>query len=444
LTATSSGAPRLGRRIRPLATAPIRIVHLGLGAFHRAHQAFYTDRVDAEREWGIAAFTGRRPDLALRLAAQDGLYTLIERADAGDSFSTISSIVEAVDGTDLARFAQLVAAPTTSIVTLTVTEAAYRAPAGSITSVPGRLVFALNARRRADGGLIALVPCDNLADNAGVLRAAVTDIAATLDPGLARWITEHVSFVGTSVDRITPATTQRDISLVERECGYRDEAPVVTEPFHDWVLSGDFPAGRPAWETAGALFVADIRPYETRKLRFLNGAHSLLAYVGQLRGYTTVAEAIADDECRSDVDAFWDLAQSQLDEPALRLDEYRQELMHRFANRSIGHQLRQIAVDGSIKLRNRVVPVVQAAGADGGVPALRIIAAWIEYLSTLGQVGTAIDPAAPEINDALALSGLVQSRALLTLLEPTWSANDELTTAVHALRRTLNRGRNTS
>jgi fructuronate reductase len=450
--------PRLNRRTRSAPPAPVRIVHLGLGAFHRAHQAFYTDRVDEERNWGIAAFTGRRPEMAASLARQEGLYTLIERSGSGDEFSTIESIVEATDGTDLARLAELVAAPTTAIITLTVTEAGYRVRGGeldldedvqadletlatsmqqpaALRTVPGRLVFALDARRRADGGPLAVVPCDNLADNAAAIRAALIGFATRVNPVLAAWIEDQVSFVGTCVDRITPATTAADIAEVSERRGYLDDAPVVTEPFHEWVLSGEFPAGRPAWERAGALFVDDVQPYERRKLWFLNGAHSLMAYFGQLRGLHTVDQAIADAECRQAVVDFWDLAQAQFGTGGLDLAQYRGQLLQRFANDRISHQLTQIAKDGSIKLRNRIVAIVDATPIPDATPALRVLAAWIDYLAGLPEVTPSHDPAAAEITAALAFDPHAQTDALLTLLEPAWGSNNDLRAAVHALRQ---------
>jgi fructuronate reductase len=304
--------PQLNRTLRPLPKAPVRIVHLGLGAFHRSHQAWYTQQASDAAEWGIAAFTGRRPDAAVGLAEQDGLYTLVERADTGDSFSVLGSIVEAMDGADLQRLTDLVAAPETALVTLTITEAVYglgadgtldiTAPdvvsdltllgSGGRPATPlGRLVLALAARQESGSGPIAVVCCDNLSNNGSVARQAVAGLAGAWDAGLAAWIDTNVSFVSTSVDRITPRTTEQDIADVQEACGYRDNSPVVAEPFSSWVLSGDFPAGRPRWEDAGALFVEDIEPYENRKLWLLNGAHSLLAYAGQLRGHSTVAEA---------------------------------------------------------------------------------------------------------------------------------------------------------
>ena len=315
-TAPSTDLPQLSRTLRPSAKAPVRIVHLGLGAFHRSHQAWHTHQSADAADWGIAAFTGRRPDAAVALAEQDGLFTVVERADGGDSFTVVGSIVEAVDGADVQRLAELIAAPATAVVTLTITEAAYRlgtdgqldrtasdvvadlallaSGAGNPTTPLGRLVLALAARRAAGAERLAVVCCDNLSNNGTVAHNAVVGMAGAWDAGLAEWIDANISFVSTSVDRITPRTTDADLAAVEAACGYHDNSPVVAEPFSNWVLSGDFPAGRPRWEDAGAVFVADIEPYENRKLWLLNGAHSLLAYAGQLRGHTTVAQALAD------------------------------------------------------------------------------------------------------------------------------------------------------
>ncbi|MCE3244959.1 MAG: mannitol dehydrogenase family protein, partial [Arthrobacter sp.] len=336
--------PRLNRSLRPAAKAPVRIVHLGLGAFHRSHQAWYTHQAGDAADWGIASFTGRRPDAALALAEQDGLYTLVERADDGDSFTVVGSIVEAVDGADVRRLAELLAAPATAIVTLTITEAAYRLGAdgqldrtaadvvadlallesgsGTPTTPLGRLVLALAARRAAGTGPLAVVCCDNLSNNGTVAHNAVVGMAGAWDQGLAEWIDATISFVSTSVDRITPRTTEADIAAVEAGCGYRDTSPVVAEPFSNWVLSGDFPAGRPRWEDAGAVFVADIEPYENRKLWLLNGAHSLLAYAGQLRGHSTVAQALADPLCLQAIEKFWDEAEANLTGTDLQIPAY--------------------------------------------------------------------------------------------------------------------------
>ncbi|CAN7192186.1 mannitol dehydrogenase family protein [Arthrobacter sp. LjRoot78] len=435
--------PRLNRRLRPSAKAPVRIVHLGLGAFHRSHQAWYTHQAGDAADWGIAAFTGRRPDAALALAEQDGLYTVVERADGGDTFAVVSSIVEAVDGANVQRLAELIAAPATALVTLTITEAAYRLGAdghldakapdvvadlsllagnGFPTTPLGRLVLALAARRAAGAGPLAVVCCDNLSNNGTVAHNAVVGMAGAWDAGLADWIDANISFVSTSVDRITPRITDADVAAVQAACGYRDTSPVVAEPFANWVLSGEFPAGRPRWEDAGAVFVADIEPYENRKLWLLNGAHSLLAYAGQLRGHTTVAQALADPLCLQAVEKFWDEAEANLSGPGgnaagLQIPEYRAALLARFSNARIEHHLAQIAMDGSTKLRMRAVPVLQAeraAGRSGAAAALMIVA-WMDYSAAAAAFQ---DPLAGAVAAANLLGGTERIRALLNIVDP--------------------------
>lgn len=431
--------PRLNRTVRPAAKPPVRIVHLGLGAFHRSHQAWYTQHAGDSADWGIAAFTGRRPDAAAVLAEQDGLFTAVERSSTGDSFEVIGSIVEAVDGADVGRLAELVAAPSTAIVTLTITEAAYGAgasrAAGEATPL-ARLVTALAARREAGTGPIAVVSCDNLAHNGAVARQAIDDLARTRGAGLAEWITDTVSFVSTSVDRITPRTTTADVAVVADACGYRDEAAVVTEPFRNWILSGDFPAGRPQWEDAGAEFVEDIEPYENRKLWLLNGAHSILAYAGLVRGHSTVAEALADDVCRDAVEAFWDEAARHLVGEDLGIPEYREALLERFGNARIAHHLSQIAMDGTTKLRMRALPVFSAERAAGrsGDGAARMIAAWAAYVSSTKEFQ---DPQAAEIRQAKTLDGEHRTAALVALLSPALADDPTAVTQVHWLQDSL-------
>lgn len=422
----------LSRAATGIATPPIRIVHLGLGAFHRAHQAWYTDAVDTGREWGIAAFTGRRADAAEALDAQDGLYTLIVRGGERDEAAVVGSIADAVDGADVARLVEVLAAPTTALVTITITEAGYRLTAeghldtadpvvahdlaalrggGEPTSTLGRLLAGLQARR-ASGAPIALVPCDNIPGNAAFLRTGLLELAEHAGHGLADWVADNVSVVSTSVDRITPRAVPDDLVTARELTGWDDRAPVVTEPFHDWVLEGDFPQGRPAWEQAGARFVADVTPWENRKLWLLNGAHSLLAYLGIGRGHALVAEALNDPSCREAVQRFWDEARSVLADESLQLDAYCAALLDRFANPRIRHELAQIAVDGVTKLRLRVVPVALALrAANAPAPACATgIAAWIDRVR-------AGDAGADSRSDAVA-AARGDVRALLTLLSP--------------------------
>lgn len=445
--------------------APVRIVHIGLGAFHRAHQAWYTDQVDQKREWGIASFTGRSPNVAELLSAQDGLYTLIERSGKGDQDQVIQSIVAAHDGADLETLCGLVAAPTTAIVTITVTEAAYYvgadltldltaktvaadiaklrgsrnedkafAPAGpSLESMAARLVVALDARRNAGSGAIAVVSCDNLSANGTAARNAIVGTAAAVDSELAGWIEENVSFVSTSVDRITPRTTKADIARVAEETGFADNAPVVTEPFRSWVFSGAFPAGRPKWEDAGAIFVDDIEPFERRKLWLLNGAHSLLAYAGQLRGHGTVAEAMADPACARWVEDLWNEAQQHLTKPELHIREYRAALLERFSNARIAHHLAQIAMDGTNKLRMRAVPILRAQRAAGrdGTGAARAIAAWLEFVKGAAKIEDAF---ADRIRDGLSKPANQRTAGLVSLLDENFGSDASILKLIDSLR----------
>jgi len=387
---------------------PVRMVHLGLGAFHRAHQAWYTAHAGNAREWGIVAFTGRSAVMAEVLSRQDGLYTVIERGSAADRHEIVTCLAEARDGASISRLVKPFTSPDVALVTITVTEAGYRLRADgspdtsdealvrdlatlheaassgaelgmlSLTTMLGRLLAGLEARRRASGPGIAVVPCDNLPANGPLMSRGTIQAAEIVSPGLAEWITQNVSFVSTSVDRITPRTTAADAQRLNAQQEWTDAAPVVTEPFRDWVLSGSFPVGRPAWEDAGARFVDDIEPWERRKLWLLNGAHTLLSFGGLLRGHETIAQAIADPVLSAKVEEFWDEASAQL--PAgLAVVSYRAALLERFRNPRIEHRLAQIAEHGTRKLSVRIVPVAEAQLRAGRLPgaAAFAVACWI-------------------------------------------------------------------
>ena len=389
---------KLNRSNHGSSTPEVRIVHLGLGAFFRAHQAWYTAHAKDGGEWGIAAFTGRRPEASMVLEEQDGLYTLITRGANGEAFEVIDNLVETHPGSDLAALVRLLSSEQVALVTLTITEAGYgidadglvngiehlilKLRAGEPETALGRLAHALNERRKTIGVGLALVPCDNVPANGALLRGAMEQLFSAFGVEALHWLRNQVTFVSTSIDRITPKTTDEDIAAVAKMCGYGDMSPVVTEPFRDWVLQGDFPLGRPNWESAGAKFVTEIEPFENRKLWFLNGAHSLLAYLGQLRGHSTVASAIADESCRLAVTEFWEEAERTLNNPELRIGDYRQALLERFENPRIAHQLAQIAIDGSTKLRLRVVPTALAELERGNEAsgASLPMAAWIAFL----------------------------------------------------------------
>jgi fructuronate reductase len=405
VSGAGNGRPRLSRTAPG---PPIRIVHLGLGAFHRAHQAWYTAHAHDAAEWGIAAFTGRRPDAAEVLAEQDGLYTLIERGPEGDRDEVVASLVEAVDGADTARVVELFRDPELAVVTLTVTEAGYRldgdgrpdradeeltadlaalrtairsgGPLEALapTTTLGRLLTGLESRRLARGGPLAIVPCDNLPRNGPFVGRGVAAAAREVGDDLAGFVADSVAFVSTSVDRITPRVTEADVDAFNARAAWQDRAPVITEPFADWVLSGRFPAGRPAWEDAGARFVDDIEPWERRKLWLLNGAHTLLALAGPPLGHETVAAAIGDPALRAAVAAFWEEAVRHLP-AALETTAYRDALLARFDNARIEHRLDQIAQDSERKLALRIVPVAEAELSAGRTASgcAFVLAAWL-------------------------------------------------------------------
>ena len=359
----------LTRAATSLPVVPVGIVHLGVGVFHRAHQAWYTDQVDTDRRWGIAGFTGRRPDVADLLTRQEGLYTLIERGER-DRAQIIGALSSVTDGTNTDALTAAIAAPSTKVVTLTISEAGYTA-----TGVPGRLLAALDARRHADAGPIAIVPCDNL-PHVGTHLSELLHVMA--DGPLAAWLAESASFVNTSVDRITPSTTATDPETAALLSGFDDNAPVVTEPFHNWILSGSFPGDRPEWQNAGAQFVDDIVPFEQRKLWLLNAGHSTLSYLGFNFGLQTVAEAIENEYCRTAVENLWAEASRHLPDD-VDVAGYCAQLIERWRNPRIAHPLGKIAQGGLEKLRVRVVPVAlleRAAGRDAAACAATI-AAWM-------------------------------------------------------------------
>lgn len=450
-------ASRTGLRSDP---APVRIAHLGLGAFHRAHQAWYTSVASDAQEWGIAAFTGRSPVAADELRAQDGLYSLVVRSAESDDVGIVGSISEAVDGARVDRLIAAIAAPATALVTLTITEAGYaltadgepdlaapsvvadvdwlrrnlRATRFDLSDAPrtalARLLVGVEARRRAGGGDLAIVSCDNLPENGGLTRAAMLSLARLAGAGdTFDHLVGHVTFVSTSIDRITPRTTKGDAAAVASATGWRDASPVVTEPFHDWVLSGEFRGGRPDWGAGGARFVDDIDPFERRKLWLLNGAHTLMAYAGSARGHLTVAEAIGDSAVREWVDEFWSEAVAHLPVADLDLDAYRAALRDRFDNARIQHRLDQIGQDGTTKLRVRIVPVLKAelsAGRDGAA-SIRALGAWVAAARG-GVLPT--DRADAALADAAALRGERAVAALLGLLDDEVSADPAVITAV--------------
>lgn len=414
--ATLAGAARAARRpgFDPRRLG-IGMVHLGCGAFHRAHQAMHTQAAieAAGGDWGVASVSLRGEDVPRSLAPQDGLFSVLVRGVGAPSM-TVNGTLRAVIGP--ARLADAVAAiarPATRIVSLTITEKGYcrdaatgaldedhpdiRADleaAGVPRSAPGLVVAGLAARRAAGGRGLAVLSCDNLPENGAAMRRIVTRLAALRDPALAEWIDTQVDFPSGMVDRIVPATTEADRDEASALLGLRDEACVVTEPFSQWVIEDRFRAGRPAWEGGGATLVRDVAPFERMKLRLLNGSHSTLAYLGYLAGHATVAETIAAPGFAALVERLWDEASPTLALPAgTDLAAYRGATLARFANMSLRHRTWQIAMDGTQKLPQRLLATIRdnlAAARPIDFAALGV-AAWMRYVRGLDERGGPID-----------------------------------------------------
>lgn len=393
------------------------IVHLGVGAFHRAHQAVYCDDVlnDGAMEWGIAGVSLRSPAMRDALEPQGRLYTLCTRSGAGDTFRVIGSLRELVVAPeDPARVLSLLTAPATRIVTLTVTEKGYcHDPASgdlsiahadiahdlenpeSPRSVPGFLVEAIR-RRRADGlSAFTVLSCDNLPSNGRTAKRILHQYAAERDPDLAAYVEAELACPSTMVDRIVPSTTDDDRSAVAAGLGLVDVWPVMAEPFCQWVIEDNFPAGRPHWDRYGAQFVQEVEPYELMKLRLLNGSHSTIAYLGYLAGHETVSDAMADKTLTALVRRLMDKETTPTLPalPEIDLDAYKDALLDRFANPALHHRTWQIAMDGSQKLPQRLLGTIRdrlAQKASYPVACLAV-AAWIRYTSGRDETGKPID-----------------------------------------------------
>lgn len=408
------------------------IVHIGLGAFHRAHQAVFTDEAlkaevgNSEGNWGIVGVSLRSVDIVNDLNAQDGLYSVISRSGAGDSARVIGSIVKGLSGSDRsAEILDLLADPATKIVTITVTEKAYgldpvsggldrahsaiaadlanpQAPVGVI----GYLVEGLARRHVAGLPPFTVLSCDNLPTNGRIVRRLVIEMAGDRDPALANWITEKGAFPSSMVDRIVPAATDETRARAENLIGAEDRLALETEPFMQWVIEDHFTCGRPQWEAAGALLVEDVEPYEKMKLRLLNGSHSLIAYLGQLKGLSYVRDVMAVPEYRALVRRHMEEAVTVLDPvPGIDLGRYMDQLIERFENPTIAHKTAQIAMDGTQKLPQRIFAgAVEALGGGGDASsAAYVTAVWMAFAKT----ATAIDdPRAAEIKAAAETSAL--------------------------------------
>ncbi len=414
----------------------VGIVHLGLGAFHRAHQAVYTEDAIAANggDWGISAVSLKTPTARDQLAAQDGLYSVRTvsrageawRAESNDTWRVVGSVREVLFAPEqMSEVIARIARAETKIITLTVTEKGYcanvathesqREPlwdhadirhdlahADAPSSVLGVLAAGLHERFRKRGAPLTIMCCDNLPENGAVLQSLLQQFVMRLHPQILPWLRENVRFPSSMVDRIVPATRAEDRVDAARVLGCEDEGVVRAEPFGQRVIEDNFATERPAWEQVGAQIVTDVRPFEKMKLRLLNGSHSLMAYLGHVAGFETIAETISDPAFERLVNAWMFEAEATL-EPILGVDfaAYRRQLIERFGNSANGHRCAQIATDGSHKIPQRWIAVANERLAKGlDVNALTLaVAGWVRYVygkDELDQPITISDPLAAE------------------------------------------------
>jgi fructuronate reductase len=489
-TPAADGLPRLGRaalRGLPAECRPAcdpealrtRIVHFGLGAFHRAHQAAWTEQAAARsgEPWGITAVAPRSPGTVRALHGQDLLYSLTERRPGGAATRVIGALTGAVVMTDDdAGIDALLTDPEVTVVTLTITEKGYhRTPGGTPrggvldlaspavaedlararggagaplpATVIGRLAAGLAARMRTGAAPVTVVSCDNMMDNGAVLRAAVREFVAASGMPDRQAVLDRmgtaVAFPSTVVDRIVPATTEADLDCAAGALGLRDAAAVTAEPYRSWVLEDAFAASRPRWELDGALFVPDAAPYQLTKLRLLNGSHSALAYLGLAAACVTVADALETDWGAGLVRGLCAEIAPTLPPGGPDPAGYAAELVTRFRNPAMDHRLRQIATDGSLKLPERWLPALRTLRTAGApTPLLELaLAGWVHTTHPDRQ---AADPAAEALADCWRTSqnpsGTIRG-LLATLGAPDLADDTALTSAVAARLPALSAGR---
>ncbi len=441
-----SNLPRPPRKV-PSPSAPPRpdvgIVHLGLGAFFRAHGAIYIQEAMAASggAWGIVGVSLRSPEIRDGLKPQDCVYTAVEQGPEGNSVQTIDAVRDVlVAREDPEAVLAAMSAPEVRIVSLTVTEKGYcHDPAtGRLNpkhpdivhdlqnalpvSAPGYLVRALDRRWKQGLPPFTVMTCDNLPENGRLLRGVVQELATMIDTKLAEWIDTECRFPSTMIDRIVPKTTEDDIQDLANETGVLDAAPVMHEPFRQWVVEDNFvDAARPDLRAVGVMLVDNVLPFEHMKLRCLNGTHSALAYLGYLSGHETIADTVADTAFDRYVKKLWSAEIIPVLEapPGADLNAYADQLFARYANPSIRHRTWQIAMDGSQKLPQRILgTIAENLAAGRPVPGLMLaVAGWMRYVGGVDETGAAIDVKDPLAETLRNVSdnahGVNKARALL-------------------------------
>jgi mannitol 2-dehydrogenase len=385
-----------------------RIVHVGVGGFHRAHLAVYVHELATDGgDWGIVGLGLLDQDarMAAALGAQDHLYTLIEKGGGTPSAAVIGSIVGYVHAPDRddAAVADLVASPATSILSLTVTEAGYsepspeQAPSGAGATFD-RIAAALAVRRARGAGPITILSCDNLPGNGDAARRATLSAAARADGALREWVQANCTFPNSMVDRITPVTADADREWLRDTAGIDDRWPVVAEPFRQWVVEDDFAGDRPPWEDVGAVFTDRIHDWERYKLRFLNAGHSCIAYLCALANVTFVHEAMAIPAIRTFLEEVLrrEAMPTVVEIPGHPREPYIASVLERFANPGMHDQIARLCVDGTAKFATFLIPTVaRQLEADGPTErAATALAGWARYLGVVDPAAQAFDSSA--------------------------------------------------
>jgi mannitol 2-dehydrogenase len=423
------------------------IMHIGVGGFHRAHQAVYAEdlfHLGEDLQWGLCGVGLLQQDDRMNdvMRRQDCLYTLVERGNDGDRARIVGSIVEFLFApANREAVLEKMASPETKIVSMTITEGGYYLISGGgefdhrhadiahDVAQPhepacsfGYLLEALDRRRRRGLGPFTVMSCDNIQGNGHVARKVILAMAEMREPALARWIADHGVFPNSMVDRITPATGDEHRALVREKYEVDDDWPVMTELFKQWVIEDHFAEGRPGWEKAGAQMTHDVLPYEKMKLRLLNGAHQALCYIGMLFGYEFAHQTMEDRDIRRLVELMMEEATPVLSPvPGVNLDEYKGTLIERFANPAIRDQLSRIGIYGSSGMPKFVLPTIQEQLDRGGpIEMLSFTAAcWFRYLNGRSERGDEIimkDPMAAKLRE-LARAGGKDPERLLAVRE---------------------------
>ncbi|MDT0260639.1 mannitol dehydrogenase family protein [Jatrophihabitans lederbergiae] len=374
------------------------VVHVGVGGFHRAHQAVYFDEL-ARRgitDWGVVGIGMHRRKMGEVLGVQDNLFTVVERGTEQSSARVVGAMVDYLLLSEQRdAVSQRLRDPRTRLVTLTVTGDGYTVPdsaEAAENSIFPVLVEALDERRKAGVAPFTVLSCDNLPDSGEVARQAVLGCAGSSDPELTSWIEAEVAFPGGMVDRITPSTSPEERDRIEQEFHVADQWPVITEPFAQWVIEDRFCNGRPPLDQVGVRFVDDVAPYKLIKSRLLNGSHCALGYLGSLAGYERSDEAMADPVIAAFLEKLMRDEVAPLlppDVPGMELEEYCTSLLARLANAAIGDQLSRLAGRGTTKMPDYVLPSLfdaRAKGSPSGLLTL-VVAGWLRYVRGVDLAG---------------------------------------------------------